>query len=296
MRDAILERRGAFVMGRNMYGPIRGEWDENWRGWWGDDPPYHAPVFVLTHFPHEPIVMTGGTTFHFVTDGFDSALGRRGMPRASWTSTSPAARPRCGRRSPRARSTSCCWTSLRCCWARASGSSTASSPSSPSRSRTSYSPLVTHIRYLVVGGGGIVPRSSLELQLFSATFNAPQAVVDAARRFPSGTPSLVATSAQRRPRSRSRRGPGGTAHRSWRSPRRPGEEAMVERLVRLAAAADRPGTPQVGQHIAQDRESEVRRLPISRSTDIPPSRRAERSLGPPLLYSSASPSDRTAKP
>jgi dihydrofolate reductase len=76
MRDAILEHRGAFVMGRNMYGPIRGEWDDDWRGWWGDDPPYHAPVFVLTHFPHEPIEMTGGTTFHFVTDGFDAALAQ----------------------------------------------------------------------------------------------------------------------------------------------------------------------------------------------------------------------------
>jgi dihydrofolate reductase len=65
--------RGAVVMGRNMYGPIRGEWDEDWRGWWGDDPPYHAPVFVLTHHAHEPIEMDGGTTFHFVTDGFDSA-------------------------------------------------------------------------------------------------------------------------------------------------------------------------------------------------------------------------------
>jgi dihydrofolate reductase len=69
----ILRPRGAFVMGRNMYGPIRGEWDEDWRGWWGEDPPYHAPVFVLTHHPHDPIEMAGGTTFYFVTDGFDSA-------------------------------------------------------------------------------------------------------------------------------------------------------------------------------------------------------------------------------
>jgi dihydrofolate reductase len=60
-------------MGRNMFGPIRGEWDEGWRGWWGDEPPYHAPVFVLTHHAHEPIEMDGGTTFHFVTDGFDAA-------------------------------------------------------------------------------------------------------------------------------------------------------------------------------------------------------------------------------
>ena len=69
---------GAYVMGRNMYGPVRGEWssydDGDWRGWWGEDPPYHAPVFVLTHHEHEPIEMAGGTTFHFVTGGFDEAL------------------------------------------------------------------------------------------------------------------------------------------------------------------------------------------------------------------------------
>ena len=69
----MLRPRGAFVMGRNMFGPIRGQWSEDWRGWWGDDPPYHAPVFVLTHHAHDPIEMDGGTTFHFVTDGFDAA-------------------------------------------------------------------------------------------------------------------------------------------------------------------------------------------------------------------------------
>jgi dihydrofolate reductase len=74
LRDELLEPAGAVIMGRNMFGPIRGEWDPSWRGWWGDDPPYHAPVFVLTHYEHEPIPMEGGTTFHFVADGFDSAL------------------------------------------------------------------------------------------------------------------------------------------------------------------------------------------------------------------------------
>jgi dihydrofolate reductase len=72
----LLRPRGAFVMGRNMFGPIRGDWDEDWRGWWGPEPPYHAPVFVLTHYPHDPIEMAGGTTFHFVTDGFDSAYAQ----------------------------------------------------------------------------------------------------------------------------------------------------------------------------------------------------------------------------
>jgi dihydrofolate reductase len=75
-RDALMRPRGAYVMGRNMFGPIRGPWDEGWRGWWGDEPPYHAPVFVLTHYPHEPIEMEGGTTFHFVTEGFDAAFER----------------------------------------------------------------------------------------------------------------------------------------------------------------------------------------------------------------------------
>jgi dihydrofolate reductase len=74
MTERLLAPRGAYVMGRNMFGPIRGEWDGDWRGWWGDDPPYHAPVFVLTHYEHEPIEMEGGTTFHFVTTGFDDAL------------------------------------------------------------------------------------------------------------------------------------------------------------------------------------------------------------------------------
>jgi len=66
---------GATVMGRNMFGPIRGEWpDESWRGWWGDDPPYHSDVFVLTHHARDPIAMEGGTTFYFVTDGIAAAL------------------------------------------------------------------------------------------------------------------------------------------------------------------------------------------------------------------------------
>ncbi len=70
----LLRPRGAYVMGRNMFGPIRGPWDEEWRGWWGDEPPYHAPVFVLTHHAHDPIEMQGGTTFHFLTGGFEAAF------------------------------------------------------------------------------------------------------------------------------------------------------------------------------------------------------------------------------
>jgi dihydrofolate reductase len=64
-------------MGRNMFGPVRGPWgDEDWRGWWGEEPPYHAPVYVLTHHEREPLEMAGGTTFHFVTDGLESALAQ----------------------------------------------------------------------------------------------------------------------------------------------------------------------------------------------------------------------------
>src|SRR5216110_3160194 len=71
--DAIVAA-GAFIMGRNMFGPDRGDWDESWTGWWGDEPPYHAPVFVLTHHPRKPLPMRGGTTFTFVTEGIASAL------------------------------------------------------------------------------------------------------------------------------------------------------------------------------------------------------------------------------
>ena len=70
-----MDNFGAFILGRNMFGPVRGEWpDDSWKGWWGDNPPYHAPTFILTHFPRDPIVMEGGTTFYFVTDGIESAL------------------------------------------------------------------------------------------------------------------------------------------------------------------------------------------------------------------------------
>jgi dihydrofolate reductase len=68
---------GAWILGRNMFGPVRGPWpDDQWKGWWGDNPPYHVPVFVLTHHAREPIPMAGGTTFHFVTDGIHRALER----------------------------------------------------------------------------------------------------------------------------------------------------------------------------------------------------------------------------
>ena len=74
---------GAWILGRNMFGPVRGPWpDDEWKGWWGDEPPYHVPVFVLTHHPRASIEMQGGTTFHFVTDGIHAALERARMAAA----------------------------------------------------------------------------------------------------------------------------------------------------------------------------------------------------------------------
>ncbi|HLL25100.1 MAG TPA: dihydrofolate reductase family protein, partial [Kofleriaceae bacterium] len=77
--DELLQGVGAHIMGRNMFGPVRGAWPtrgEPWNGWWGAEPPYHVPVFVLTHYPRAPVTMQGGTTFTFVTEGIESALAQ----------------------------------------------------------------------------------------------------------------------------------------------------------------------------------------------------------------------------
>src|SRR3954452_2782781 len=74
--EEVVENVGAYIMGRNMFSPGRGDWDLDWRGWWGDDPPYHAPTFGLTPRARESLEMPGGTTFHFVTDGIEAALER----------------------------------------------------------------------------------------------------------------------------------------------------------------------------------------------------------------------------
>jgi dihydrofolate reductase len=75
MAEQSFNNIGAWILGRNMFGPVRGPWpDENWKGWWGEEPPYHCPVFVLTHHARPPLRMKGGTVFHFVTDGVHSAL------------------------------------------------------------------------------------------------------------------------------------------------------------------------------------------------------------------------------
>jgi dihydrofolate reductase len=72
--DEVVQGVGAYIMGRKMFGGGPGRWDQEWKGWWGDEPPYHAPVFVLTHHPRPPLRMLGGTTFNFVTEGIESAL------------------------------------------------------------------------------------------------------------------------------------------------------------------------------------------------------------------------------
>jgi dihydrofolate reductase len=73
--EKSFENLGAWIMGRNMFGPVRGPWpNDEWKGWWGENPPYHVPVYVLTHHERDPLVMKGGTTFYFITDGIESAL------------------------------------------------------------------------------------------------------------------------------------------------------------------------------------------------------------------------------
>ena len=74
--EGLLKPNGAYIMGRRMFGGGDGPWDESWRGWWGEDPPYHTPVYVLTHHKREPLELQGGTTFYFVTDGIESALSQ----------------------------------------------------------------------------------------------------------------------------------------------------------------------------------------------------------------------------
>src|SRR3954447_9606437 len=74
--EEVTRNVGAYIMARNMFPPARGDWDLEWRGWWGEDPPYHTPVYVLTHYPRESLEMEGGTTFHFVTEGIEAALER----------------------------------------------------------------------------------------------------------------------------------------------------------------------------------------------------------------------------
>jgi dihydrofolate reductase len=77
MAESGFENIGAWILGRNMFGPVRGPWpDDSWKGWWGDEPPYHTPVYVLTHYPRAPLKMAGGTEFHFVTDGIHAALAQ----------------------------------------------------------------------------------------------------------------------------------------------------------------------------------------------------------------------------
>ena len=118
---------GATIMGRNMFGPIRGDWtDEEWKGWWGDNPPYHHPTFVLTHHPHESITMEGGTVFHFVTDGIEAALERAYEAADGQDVRLAGGAPRSSSICVPGWSMRCIWRTRRCCWAAASGSGTTS--------------------------------------------------------------------------------------------------------------------------------------------------------------------------
>jgi dihydrofolate reductase len=132
--DDVLKGAGAYIMGRKMFGGSDGPWDETWTGWWGDDPPFHAPVFVLTHHPREPLSMEGGTSFNFVTDGSSPHSSKRTRRPATGSSQSLAARAPCSNASPPG-----CWmssisTSSRSSLGRGSGCSRTSAilPSSPS--------------------------------------------------------------------------------------------------------------------------------------------------------------------
>jgi dihydrofolate reductase len=113
--DEVVQDVGAYIMGRKMFGGGEGAWDHAWTGWWGEDPPYHAPVFVLTHHRREPVVMQGGTTFTFVTDGPESALARARAAAGERTSRSRAALAPCSNTSQLE-----CLTSFTCTSSRSS--------------------------------------------------------------------------------------------------------------------------------------------------------------------------------
>ena len=138
------ENLGAWILGRNMFGPMRGPWsDDGWKGWWGPNPPYHVPVFVLTHHARAPITMEGGTTFHFVTDGIHAALERRPKRLRARTFDSVAASPPFASTSSRVWSTRSTSRSPPCCSVGASTSSGASTWSASATSARSTSPRAT---------------------------------------------------------------------------------------------------------------------------------------------------------
>ena len=119
--EDILGGAGATIMGRNMFGGGPGPWDESWKGWWGDNPPFHHPVFVLTSHPREPLEMQGGTTFHFVTDGIESALeqaraaaGEKEVSLGGRPSRSNTSQRVCSTRSSSRSSRSCSEAALGC--------------------------------------------------------------------------------------------------------------------------------------------------------------------------------------
>jgi dihydrofolate reductase len=143
--EEVRENIGAAVMGRNMFGPIGGgPWvDEDWKGWWGDNPPYHYPVFVVTHHRRDPVEMAGGTTYHFVTDGIESAFAQARRRPVGRTSCCGAVGTSSGSTSRRVSWTNSSCMSYRYCWVVALGSSAMSAEcgsNSSGRSRRLVSP------------------------------------------------------------------------------------------------------------------------------------------------------------
>lgn len=128
---------GATIMGRNMFGPVRGEWpDHSWTGWWGENPPYHHDTFVMTHRPRRSVTMQGGTTFHFVTDSPEAVLKRAVEAAQGQDVRLGGARERSGNSWRPGWSTNCTWRSCRSCLERASGCSKTSARCPATRSRT----------------------------------------------------------------------------------------------------------------------------------------------------------------
>ena len=139
---AGLQGAGATIMGRNMFGPVRGPWDgdpagADWTGWWGEDPPFHHDVFVLTHHARPPVPMAGGTTFHFVTDGIEAALKRARAAAAGAPVRLGGGVSTVGSTCGQACSTNCTSSSSRSSSATGSGSSTISAAPSPAGGRSS---------------------------------------------------------------------------------------------------------------------------------------------------------------
>lgn len=149
--EEVLDGVGAYIMGRHMFGGGEGPWDESWHGWWGEEPAFRAPVFVLTHYPREPLEMRGGTTFTFVTEGIEAALeqARRAAAWAGRLDRRMEPRPS-GSSSPPGCSTSSTYTSSRSCWVPHERLLLDVGDPTLELVKVVPSPKVTHIKYRIV--------------------------------------------------------------------------------------------------------------------------------------------------